>query len=212
MRGEVMDLNILKLEGKRRDAILNASLKEFAMKGYDDASTNIIAKQANISKALMFHYVSSKEKLFLYLYEYCQELIDKEYFKLMDFNESDIFERLRKSYLLQLELIKKYPWIFDFNKLTSKTKSNEINKIIEEKQNDKNIYCYEVMFDAIDESKFRTGLDVEQCKQLIFWGNVGFTNQILEEIKGTKLFQIDETKLTVTLDNYFNELRKVFYK
>lgn len=207
-----MELNIQKLESERRDAILNAALKEFAIKGYDDASTNIIAKESNISKALMFHYVSSKEKLFRFLYEYCQAMIDEEYFKLMDFSEPDIFERLRNSYLLQLGLIKKYPWIFDFNKLTAKTNSNEINKLIEHNQNIKNIFCYEVMFDAIDESKFRTGLDIEQCKQLIFWGNVGFTNQVLEEIKQPTSFQFDEPKFIKTLDNYFAELRKVFYK
>ena len=40
-------------KAQRRDAILNAALKEFALRGYDDASTNVIAREAGISKALI---------------------------------------------------------------------------------------------------------------------------------------------------------------
>ena len=61
---------LLELDTQRRDAILNAALKEFSLRGYDNASTNVIAKEAGISKALMFHYVSSKQDLFLAVYDY----------------------------------------------------------------------------------------------------------------------------------------------
>jgi TetR/AcrR family transcriptional regulator len=42
----------LSLEPERRNAILNAALKEFAKKGFDDASTNVIAKEFRHLKAL----------------------------------------------------------------------------------------------------------------------------------------------------------------
>lgn len=203
---------IVNLEDKRRDAILNAALKEFATKGFDEASTNAIAKESGISKGLMFHYVNSKKDLFLFLYDYCTEMVDKEYFKLMNFNERDIFERLRQSYLLQLELLQKHPWIFEFNKISAVTKSDEINKELEERKKGKQSLCYETMFDLIDESKFREGLDVERCKQLIFWANIGFTNQILEDIRNSEEKELDYDKIIAQLDGYFNELRKIFYK
>lgn len=60
-----MATKLLNLETERRDSILNAALKEFVLQGYDNASTNVIAKEAAISKALMFHYVSSKQEFFL---------------------------------------------------------------------------------------------------------------------------------------------------
>ncbi len=50
-----MTTKLAGLEPQKRNAILNAALKEFALKGFDNASTNIIAKDAGISKALMFH-------------------------------------------------------------------------------------------------------------------------------------------------------------
>lgn len=203
---------LVNLEEKRRDAILNAALKEFASKGFDEASTNAIAKESGVSKALMFHYVNSKKDLFLFLYDYCTELVDREYFKLMNFNERDIFERQRQSYLLQLELLQKHPWIFEFNKISADTKSDEINKELEERKKGKQSLCYESMYDSIDESRFRDGLDVEKCKQLIFWVNIGFTNQILEDIRNSEETELDYDKIIAQLDGYFNELRKIFYK
>lgn len=207
-----MVLNILNLEPKRRNAILNAALKEFATKGFDDASTNVIAKEAGISKGLLFHYVNSKKHLFLFLYDYCTDMINREYLNLMNFNEKDIFERLRQSYLLQLELLQKHPWIFEFNKITAITRSDEINKELEERLNEKQPLCYETMFDVIDESKFREGLDIERCKHLVFWANIGFTNQILEDIRNSELDELDYEKIIAKLDGYLNELRKIFYK
>ena len=118
-----MSVKLLELEPQRRDAILNSALKEFSIQGYDNASTNIIAKNAGISKALMFHYVSNKQELFLVVYDYFSELIRKEYFELMNYEESDIFNRLRQSYFLQIKMSEKYPWILDFNKLSRPTNS-----------------------------------------------------------------------------------------
>lgn len=200
------------LDSKRKDAILNAALKEFAAKGFDDASTNVIAKEAGISKGLMFHYVNSKKDLFLFLYDYCTKMIDEEYLNLMKFDEQDIFEKLRQSYLLQLELIQKYPWIFEFINLSSVTKSDEVNRELEKKTNEKLSLCQETMFDVVDESKFKDGLDIEKSKQLILWSNIGFANQILENIRNMKTSELDYDHIIAELDGYLDELKKVFYK
>lgn len=207
-----MQLKIMNLEPKRRDVILNAALKEFSMKGFDAASTNVIAKEAGISKGLMFHYITSKEKLFLFLYDYCVDRINKEYIDLMNFNEKDIFERLRQSYILQIELIQQYPWIFDFIMITDITNSDEVNKKLEERVNEKLARCQEEMFEIVDETKFREGLNLERCKQFIFWVNVGFTNEILEDIRNSKVTELDYDKVLVDLDSYLNELKQIFYK
>jgi len=42
---------------------MQAALKVFAGKGFDGATINIIAKEAGISKGLMYSYYESKEKL-----------------------------------------------------------------------------------------------------------------------------------------------------
>lgn len=202
---------LLDLEPQRRDAILNAALKEFALRGFDNASTNVIAKEAGISKALMFHYVNNKQELFLFVYDYFTKLLDKEYFTKMNFLEKDIFNRLRQSYLLQINLIKQYPWIFEFSKLSIMTKSDEVNKALENRSNKKQSSCDYQIFDMIDVSKFRAGLDIEKCKQFILWANVGFTDEMLNDIRNSDASNLNYESIITTLDEYFDELRKVFY-
>lgn len=206
-----MTTKLMSLEPAKRNTILNAALKEFATKGFDKASTNIIAKEAEISKPLMFHYVSSKQELFLCVYDYFVEILDKEYYLKMDFTEKDIFNRLRQSYLLQIELIKLYPWIFEFNKLSIATNSNEINNELEKRADKKQLSCGNQLFDSIDETKFKEGLDIEKCKQFILWANIGFTNQILDDIRNSATNEISSDTIIQKLDGYFAELRKVFY-
>lgn len=206
-----MVAKILNLESGRRDAVLNAALKEFVLQGYDNASTNVIAKEAGISKALMFHYVSNKQELFLVVYDYFSDLMKREYFDLMNYDEKDIFDKLRQSYFLQIKLSEKYPFIFDFNKLSRTTNSSEVNKELENRMREQHLSCYSKLFDGIDETKFRKGLNIEKCKQFIFWSNIGFTNQILDKIRNSEKSYLDCEAIMSELEEYFEELKKIFY-
>ncbi|KZL90506.1 TetR/AcrR family transcriptional regulator [Clostridium magnum] len=59
------------LPQEKKKRILDACIEEFALNGYDKASTNSIVKKAGISKGLLFHYFGSKKTLFLYVFDYC---------------------------------------------------------------------------------------------------------------------------------------------
>ena len=203
-----MPNKILDMDPNRRDAILNAALKEFALKGFDGASTNVISKESGISKALMFHYISSKQELFLVVYDFFSDLMKQEYFELMNYEERDIFDKLHQSYVLQIALIQKYPWITELNKLSCITSSDEINKELEKRK--KHSDCYPKLFDEIDTTKFRKGVDIEMCKQIILWSNIGFTNQLLHEIRSNEM-NVNSDVLRKKLDRYFDELKKIFY-
>ena len=78
------------LQEQRKAALLNAALREFAEYGYEQASTNRIAKEAGLSKPLMFHYVGNKQQLFLFVYEYFFDLLNKEYYRQLDCTEPDV--------------------------------------------------------------------------------------------------------------------------
>lgn len=211
-----MAVRLLDLEPQRRDALLNAALKEFSIKGFDNASTNVISKEAGISKALMFHYINSKEELFLFVYDYFSELLEKEYFKKMDYSQKDIFERLRQSYCLQFELIKQYPWIHEIAKISTRTNSEKVNNEIEKKIHKKQTICvnqaYDTIFDMIDESKFQSKLNIKKCKKIIYWCYAAFTNEILNDIKNVQADEFDYELIMKKLDGYLEELRKLFYK
>ncbi|KAF5043931.1 hypothetical protein SDC9_50675 [bioreactor metagenome] len=203
---------LLNLESKRREEIINAALKEFAAKGFDDASTNVIAKEAGISKSLMFHYVNNKKDFFLFLYDYCLEIIKKEYFDLIDLDEKDIFERLSNTYMLKVKVLKKYPWIFDFTKVVVFTDSEDVKKELDERRKNLDEYSLMNFYGDIDISKFRDNLDVEKSKQLIYWAIGGYANKILEEIRSDENYVADYEKIGVEFNGYLDELRKSFYK
>jgi len=57
--------------------ILKKALIEFAKNGYQKASTNAIARQANVSKGSIFNYFESKKNLFQRVMEYSIEQFKK---------------------------------------------------------------------------------------------------------------------------------------
>lgn len=202
----------LSLEPERRNAILNAALKEFARKGYEEASTNVIAKEAGISKPLMFHYVNNKKDFFLFLYDYCLEILEREYFGKIDLEEKDIFERLRQTCLIKIQLMQKYPWIFDFTRVAVFTDSEAVKGELAKRRKKLEAGTFERFYGDIDISRFRSELDVAKAKQLIFWAVSGYANQILEQFKGSDVPEFDFEKIRNEFDGYLNELRKAYYK
>ncbi len=51
------------LEQEKRERILNAGYQIFGKHGYRKASTADIAREAGISKAILFYYFASKREL-----------------------------------------------------------------------------------------------------------------------------------------------------
>ena len=78
------------VEVEKKRVILNAALKEFADKGYEQASTNQIVKDAGIGKGMLFYYFTSKKKLYSYLVDYCIEVLEKEYLEQVDYSHTDL--------------------------------------------------------------------------------------------------------------------------
>jgi AcrR family transcriptional regulator len=202
----------LSLEPERRNAILNAALREFASKGFDDASTNVIAKESSISKPLMFHYVNNKKDFFLFLYDYCLDILNREYFEQIDVQEKDIFERLRQTCLLKIEVMQKYPWIFDFVRVAVFTDSEAVRDELKKRRKMVENSSFERFYSDIDTSHFRSELDVNKAKQLIFWAVSGYAGQILEQFKSFNVTEFDFEKIRTEFDSYLNELRKTYYE
>ncbi|ABR47696.1 transcriptional regulator, TetR family [Alkaliphilus metalliredigens QYMF] len=201
----------LNLENEKQQRILNAALKEFARKGYDDASTIEIAKEAGISKGLLFHYFHTKRQLFLYLYDYSMKIIKTEYFDLININERDLFTKLRQVLLLKIELIHKLPWVFQFSAITTYTSSEEVRNDLESKKQEMESMGYEKIFENIDESKFQKRVDIEKTKNIIFWAIGGFANKIIEETKGSELTELDYDGMLEEFDAYLEILKKWAY-
>ena len=206
-----MNLNL-----EKRERIINAALKEFAQKGYKNASTNEIVKEANISKGLLFHYFSNKKNLFRYLFDYTVEIFLKEFYDKLNYNETDIIKRWRQIALLKIELIQRHPELYDFMiaSATDDTVNVEIKQEIENKS--KAIFDdFSVrLVENIDTSGFKEGLDIKRVMKIIIWVAQGFGNRELENLKHSPVYKkkYDLNVIMGEFDEYIELLKGAFYK
>ena len=202
----------LNLDSEKQNRILNAAINEFAEKGYENASTNEIVKEAGISKGLLFHYFKNKKQLFLFLYDYCIDVSMTEFYKKIDLKERDFFVRLRQIHLIKAELLNKYPKMLKFIEVANMEKSSDI-------ENDLNVINKEELesaskrvFDGIDLSKFRDGIDIEKAINVVIWSFQGFNAKVLEEAKSSSSKQVNYDKAFIEAEAYTEMLKSCFYK
>lgn len=100
------------MEESKENAILTASIHEFAEKGFEQASTNQIAKSAGTSKGLIFHYYESKERLYeacvLYAIDFSMKELDFDNWKMTDNAIEDLKRYCEQEFLF----CKRYPDIY----------------------------------------------------------------------------------------------------
>ncbi len=101
------------LDKRKQNRIISAALTEFANHGYDGASINNIVQKIGISKGSIFTYFSDKESLFLYVFEYCLELVKGYLTQVMEeTKDDDFFTQIEKSLLAGVKFIKQNPRVF----------------------------------------------------------------------------------------------------
>jgi TetR/AcrR family transcriptional regulator len=62
----------------KKQRIMHSAIKVIAEKGYNGASTALIAKEAGVSQGIIFHYFGNKEELFWTMIKDKAELFEKE--------------------------------------------------------------------------------------------------------------------------------------
>lgn len=202
----------LNLKEEKKEKILEASITEFADKGYNNASTNEIVKHAGISKGILFHYFKNKKNLFLFVYDYFIELCMDEFFKKVDVEESDIFIKLRQIASFKLELLHKYPMIFKFFEVAVGEEHNEVKSEIDERKKKLMESNYSKVFNNIDSSKFQDGVDVSRAMNIILWTFEGLGTSELAKAKASVSKRVDYEKVFGEMDIYIDIFKKSFYK
>jgi TetR/AcrR family transcriptional regulator len=202
----------LNLNLAKQEKILDAAISEFANKGFDKASTNEIVKKAGISKGILFHYFKNKKNLFIFVYDYAMELCMDEFFKKVDEEERDIFIKLRQIASFKLELMYKYPMIFKFFEVAVGEECNEVKSEIEERNKKLIESNYSKVFNNIDASKFRDGVDVSRAMNIILWTLEGLGASELKKAKTTVSKRVDYEKVFSEMDIYIDIFKAFFYE
>lgn len=172
-----MYAKFLSLEDEKRQKIINAAIREFESKGYDLASTNEIVKNAGISKGLLFHYFKNKKQLLFYLFDYGIEVMTKELFEKLDFEERDFFKKIILVHKAKLDILKKHPGLFTFMQAVYMDQSSEIK----DEMNKKGLQLLHVnltkIFENTDTSRFKEGLSLNEALNIITWSLEGLSKE-----------------------------------
>jgi TetR/AcrR family transcriptional regulator len=202
----------LSLETEKRERMLNAAMKEFAEKGFAHASTNEIVKEANISKGLLFHYFRNKKDLFLFLYDYVLEMLMNELVEKMDVTEKDLVNRLRQWAQLKMDLIKKHPDMFQFILAAQREEAPEVKHELERKNKDIIAKGYAVLFEDIDTSRFKEGIDIQRAIQMMIWTLEGFSAQEQQKVKSLSLRPDYYDEVLAETEKYLDLFTTCFYR
>lgn len=202
----------LSLDIEKQDRIINAALKEFAQKGYDNASTNEIVKEAGISKGLLFHYFQNKKQLYFFLFDYCYDLIVTEFYKKTDLSDPDFFIRMRQAITIKMDLLAKYPDIFKFIQESFLEESADIKEEMEKRKQELTKINFEKVYGGIDLSRFRDDVDIQKVLKIITWTFEKMSDEALLKAKFSPNHEIDYQKVRLEAEEYFELLTKCFYK
>ncbi|MDR3271177.1 MAG: TetR/AcrR family transcriptional regulator [Peptococcaceae bacterium] len=200
---------IVQIDEEKRLRIINAGINEFS-KGYRQASTDVIVREAGISKGLLFYYFGTKKDLFLYLYDYAVQTVLTELSNLVDLNERDFLLRWRQQLVSQCGLCRKYPSIFRFLR-----PENLINaqKVLPELWKYKKTFHdhWPKMLVNIDTSLFRSDLSAEDVYKTLLIFIQGYTAQIFHRHEDFDDITLRLDELLREFDTYIAILRKCFY-
>lgn len=180
------------LQQEKKQRILNAAIEEFAVNGYDNASTNSIVKKANISKGLLFHYFESKKNLFLYIFDYCITNLIEKYYQAKELESEDIFERFMRMSVKKMKIIQEEPHM---NKLVFSAFTNMPEKLKQELSERYNNYISKYLhkiFENVDTSKFRKGIDSKKAIEVIIMCMDGLSSKYIQRYKDIPMEEVLE--------------------
>jgi len=161
---------------EKQSTIINAALDAFGTNGYKKTSVSDIANAAGISKAMVFHYFSTKKDLYLYLFTFCVNLIMEEINDKFDNSITDFFERIIMATKLKVAVIKKHPATLSYLYSVYYETNEEVKDSIVSMMSQGNIFKDKFIFEGLDYSKFKEGVDVKLVMKMLMWMSEGFVN------------------------------------
>ena len=194
--------NFENLVEDKRQRILEACIREFADKGYENASTNAIVKDAKISKGILFHYFGNKKNLFLYIVKYCLEYLITGFKKYPLLKSNDIFDRLLELGVIKLQIYNTSPNISRVILQAFMNAPEDIRAEIQDKYQQISNQFMPAIFKDIDTSKFRNGVKPEKALEVVML--------FLEALQGKyiKQYQGREQELLGDVDKIMEEYKE----
>lgn len=188
----------------KQDAIINAALRTFAIKGYKDASTDVIVKEAGISKGLLFHYFTSKQGLYDFICDYSTKYMILELTRTVKKSEKDCFEIMSAITSARARVMKNYPFMHQFLLSIKNEEDPEALEVMGSAVSELD-RTYKNIYDKIDSKKLIVPDQLPRILNIIDWVCDGF----LKERFGSQAQ--DPEQLYDEYSEYLTLLRNHFY-
>ena len=202
---------IMAMEPEKRDRVISAAMKEFA-KGYKNANTDTIVREAGISKGLLFHYFGTKDGLYGFILQNACEMIYNEYLSLIDLKQIDFIEKIWQMTLLKMDLTYKFPALFDFlAKAYIELQENPNEEFAEYFNKTRSIATEKALAD-IDDSLFKEGIDAKKAANIILWTLNGYSTSQIDSNMSMEDYQKEYERYLEDIKEYIVILRKTLYR
>lgn len=200
---------LISIEREKRNNIINSAMKEFSKNSFQNASTNVIAKEAGISKGLLFHYFGTKERLYKFLEFFSIKVVTDEIVNKIDWNQQDIFLRLKEISLIKFKLLEEYPYLTDFSFVVFQDKTaDEIMQI--EPGFPLELYS-KIYTHNIDFTRFKDNIDQKKAIDIVRWTIEKYGDDFRGRVK-TESIEFDYKQIEKEIYSYIDMLKKCFYK
>lgn len=203
-----------KLDKEKQENIIQAALKIFADKGFEDASTNKIVEAAGISKGTLFYYFKNKRTLYYYLIDYTLEIIKQEYMDRIDHMTTDFIERMSNNSKIKYQYFQKHPEVNAFLATVLYSELSTLSVDYQEKFTSFIEYAKNKISDnqTIQEELFKEEHKPKEASRIIKLSIEGYFGELTATFKQHPLKEVDLDKLWDDFDEFLESLREVFYK
>lgn len=189
-------------------------LEEFANKGYERASTNVIVERAAIPKGTLFYYFGSKKKLFLYLLDQSIQCYTDFFQKADDKKPADLFDRLIYISQIRFRFVEQEPLIYKFFVKAFMQIPLELEIEMGQRFQIYSTASSAMIKEDLDLSRFTPGVDVDELVEMLYLLMEGLFSRFSNDFKRSEPEDLLEQvrQIEDRCREYFEMIKKGVYR
>ncbi|MBE6905139.1 MAG: TetR/AcrR family transcriptional regulator [Ruminococcaceae bacterium] len=184
-----MNSSYYKLPPDKQNNLINAGFKVFSLYPYKKGSMSFVAREAAISKSLMFYYFKNKKEYYLYLFDMAIQFLSDRKEERICGEKNDLFQLVNREIERRLQAMHDYPYLLQFVAKAYYESEEEIKSELEIRKKTLTWIGKENILKLIDYEPFQNPPDAKELIDIILFiaegcmrGREEFSNAKIREI------------------------------
>ena len=167
------------LPQEKQRKIINAGYRVFGEYSYRKSPVGEVAKEAGISKSLLFHYFRNKKEFYFFLWKEAIRT-SEEFLEGWERAEGDpFFDILEGGIARKIRILEAYPKLSAFVMKAFYETDREVAGQIQEICSELLWKYNEIVLNALDSEEFIPGLDLQMMYRQMYWASDGYMREAL---------------------------------